>query len=156
MHIVFIPIKRKGITKSICIDKDDHELFNKYNWCMDKDGYLNSRTYGKYVTLHRLLLGAVRGQEIDHIDRNATNNCRNNLRFCSKQQNQANQKLSKYGSSRYRGVSFCKATNKWAAMIMVNYKCIRLGRFSTQEEAAVAYNKKAKEVFGEFAYQNTI
>jgi hypothetical protein len=44
----------------------------------------------------------------------------------------------------------------WMAQIKFNYKVIYLGMYKTKEEAALVYNKKAVELFGEFAQLNII
>lgn len=49
-------------------------------------------------------------------------------------------------SSQYRGVSFYKRENKWVAAIKVNYKKQVIGHFTTEREAALAYNTKAREL----------
>ena len=59
-------------------------------------------------------------------------------------------------TSSYRGVSFQKANKKWRAGIQVNGKAINLGDFSSENKAALAYNKAAKKYFGDIAYQNSI
>jgi hypothetical protein len=59
-------------------------------------------------------------------------------------------------TSKYKGVSFDSINNKWRSGIMINGKTIHLGRFNLEEEAAIAYNNKAIELFGEFAKINNI
>lgn len=49
-------------------------------------------------------------------------------------------------TSNYKGVSFDKKTQKWRSNINVDKKCYCLGSFSSEIEAAIAYNKKAKEL----------
>jgi hypothetical protein len=62
-----------------------------------------------------------------------------------------NRGRNKNNTSGAKGVSFCKATNKWRAQMTVDRKSVKIGRFDTQEEAANAYISKAREVRGEFA-----
>lgn len=59
-------------------------------------------------------------------------------------------------SSKYKGVSWVKNINKWMARITLNGKTKCLGCFETEEEAALAYNKAASEIFGEHAYLNLV
>ncbi len=59
------------------------------------------------------------------------------------------------GTSRYRGVSQVDA-GKWLAAISVNNRSVKLGRFDTQEEAALAYNEAALKHHGTKARLNTI
>jgi hypothetical protein len=54
----------------------------------------------------------------------------------------------------FKGICFDKSRGKWISKICVNYKQMNLGRFSTAEEAALAYDIAAKEHFGEFARTN--
>lgn len=57
-------------------------------------------------------------------------------------------------SSVFRGVSYMKSTSKWRAGIEIEGKALNLGDFDSEEEAALAYNKAAREHFGDLAYQN--
>jgi hypothetical protein len=59
-------------------------------------------------------------------------------------------------SSRYKGVSFQKDINKWTSKIAINKRRIYLGSYNSEEEAALAYNKAALEIFGENAKINVI
>lgn len=94
---------------------------------------------------------------IDHPTNVRTSNL--DLRICNSQNNTRNRQKSKNGnklSSDFKGVSWESYTEKWKAQICVDYKNINLGRFSTPEEAAFAYNKAAVKFFGEFAWLNKI
>ncbi len=57
-------------------------------------------------------------------------------------------------TSPYKGVSLDKRSNRWVSSIGHNYKRIYLENFDLPEDAARAYDVKAKELHGEFAYQN--
>lgn len=57
-------------------------------------------------------------------------------------------------TSEYLGVSYYKRDNNWAATISFNYKTYHLGRYSTEKEAAIEYDKKALELFGDDARLN--
>lgn len=93
--------------------------------------------------------------EVDHIDHNGLNNQKSNLRNCTHRQNAMNN--SSRGSSKYLGVSIVgrgRQKGMISAEIKMNYRKIHIGVFSTEIEAAKAYDKKAKELFGEFANLN--
>ncbi len=57
-------------------------------------------------------------------------------------------------SSRYKGVVRRGAYKRWRARIGFNGKRIHLGDFADEKQAAMAYDDKAAELFGEFAYLN--
>lgn len=75
-------------------------------------------------------------------------------RLCSIAENCRNAKLSKINTSGYKGVQ--SKGKRWQASISCDRQFYYLGLFNTPELAALAYNKKAKELHGEFAYQNIL
>jgi hypothetical protein len=58
-----------------------------------------------------------------------------------------NQARSK-GTSKYLGVSYVKRGNKWQAKMRVGKKIIHIGYYKTEEDAAIARDKKARELLG--------
>lgn len=101
--------------------------------------------------MHRILMKAKRGDEIDHINGNGLDNRRKNLRFCTRTQNNANRHKVQSKTSYHKGVHFESYTNKWRAEIVKNGTRYRLGRFSNIQDAINAYNSFAKQLFGDFA-----
>jgi hypothetical protein len=87
---------------------------------------------------------------VDHRNGNHLDCRRQNLRVCTTAENTRNQPLHKTTTTGYRGVSFHRGSGKYRAQIKFNNHFIHIGVFSTPEEAAAAYDKKAKELFGEF------
>ena len=106
--------------------------------------------------MHREVLGLKYADKlhVDHKNHNGLDMCKCNLRPCNHKQNQQN-RISHNGKSKYKGVS-CnpRLRKKWYAQIQGPNKRIYLGAYFTEEEAALAYNKKALELFGEFAFTN--
>lgn len=139
------------------IDNEDFDLIKDCKWRLNKktgyiDGY--SSVFKKRIYLHRLIMNLISSkQPIDHIDRNKLNNTKNNLRFCTDSQNSSNISIRKNNTSGYKGVIWEKRYKKWQAQIYKN-KIIYIGLFEEKIEAARAYDKKAKELFGEFAWLN--
>jgi hypothetical protein len=115
----------------------------------------------KKITLHQLLLNAPRGTKIDHINGNGLDNRRANLRLCTNAQNSANQRKQttrkgKRTYSEFKGVSWRKDDNRWTAQVGVAYHLYHLGFYSSETEAALAYNKAATFCFGPFAKLNMV
>lgn len=88
---------------------------------------------------------------LDHEDLNRANIKITNLRKASASQNLMNTPLRSDSTTKIKGVSFCRATAKWRASIMVYGKSINLGRYHSKDEAALAYAEGARKHFGEFA-----
>jgi len=152
---------KRNYIPSILIDIEDFHLLKKYNWCpaysksYTNNVYLRTCINKQRVTLHRLLVGNNSSDYVDHINGNVRDNRKSNLRVCSKQQNTFNRRKSSVKfSSQFKGVHFRDEQNKWRASIRYNGKLYHLGQFKSERDAAMAYDKKAKEFFGEFAYIN--
>lgn len=94
---------------------------------------------------------------VDHKDRNKTNNQRDNLRIATSSQNNCNVAKRK-GSiySDYKGVSYKRDLHKWFAQIQKHKQKYHIGYFETEIEAALAYNRWAMILHGEFAYLNEV
>ena len=117
---------------------------------------LRNKPYKKLYRVHRIVAEAFlndfsKSLEVDHIDGNKLNNNVNNLRMLTKAENaRAFRKKAKNCASQYLGVCFDKRpkvkNKKWYSRIELKGKSYSLGYFLTEEEAALAYNKKAKEL----------
>lgn len=117
------------------------------------------KLFGRDIFAHQLaflyMIGKI-PEKIDHIDHDGLNNCWNNLREATQQQNQANRQIGKNNTSEYKGVHWFKERKCWRARIGCNGKRISLGLFSNKEDAARAYNVAAMKFFGKYAYLNEI
>lgn len=142
--------------KECVVSKDSFNTVLPYTWCVDGTGHVMSRTFGKAVKMHRLLTGADAGEYVDHIDGNPLNNVISNLRICTKKQNEYNQKRRMDNSSGYKGVSYCNRRKRYRAYINKDGHQFHVGYYHHAEEAANAYNKKAKELFGDYARLNVV
>ncbi len=138
------------------VDDEDYEYLNQFKWYFSRQGYAvrNGKKHSR-ITLHRVITNCPNNLHVDHINCNKLDNRKCNLRICNQSQNNRNTLKYKNKSSKYKGVS--KASpNRWRAQIKLNYKKFHLGYFEIEEDAARAYNEKAKELFGEFANLNEI
>lgn len=143
--------------KVALVDDEDFEWLSQYKWHFTM-GYVAHRFgyRGPIVLMHRMILKPPRDMDIDHRDGDGLNNQKSNIRICTTQQNLRNTKKRHGTSSIYKGVNFHRQRGKWAACIHLDGKGIYLGLFVTEKEAALAYNKAASELFGEFAKLNEI
>lgn len=152
---------------SFLIDDEDYDLVSKYKWYIHTNTYKNkkritliaySRRNGKKTTikLHRLILGLTDPSVLcDHINGNTLDNRRSNLRPCTPGQNMFNQRKQSNTKFKYKGVAYA-SKNKVRAEIYFQGTRTIIGYYYTQEQAALAYNEKAKELFGEFANLNEV
>ena len=145
--------------KFAIVDAEDYERLKQYKWHVDKGdstNYAARGIVGKNFRMHREILGAPKGLVVDHINHNGLDNRRSNLRLCTVRQNNMNRRPSRRKNkwSRFKGVSWDKQRRLFTAYIQQDGKMVRLGRFESEVEAAKAYDKKARELFGEFAYLN--
>ena len=116
--------------------------------CPGGDGYLQIRIQSRLYQAHRLAWLYMNGEwptdQIDHINRNRSDNRIANLREVTNKQNMQNAGKSSNNTSGHTGVRWYRWASKWLAHIKHNYKQIHLGYFDDLEEAIAA--RKAGEL----------
>lgn len=80
------------------VDDADYERVAGVNWYRHSQGYATTTIRRRTVSMHRLILNAKRGEEVDHIDRDPSNNQRANLRIVSHAENMRNRGKNKLQS----------------------------------------------------------
>ena len=133
------------------VDDEDYEWLSKWNWTAvsthrKNGGYAVRVENGRMILMHRQILEAPDGAEIDHINGRGLDNRRNNLRFATRQQGLANRAVFKSNKSGFKGVHYDEKIGKW--------KMVFSAHFDSAEEAARVYDQLARLIFGEFAKTN--
>lgn len=122
--------------------------------CPNSEGYRYIRVDGKLIKSHNiawLIMTEVWPEfEVDHEDRDPSNNKWDNLRSATRSLQMANTRIRGDNTSGVRGVSYHNRIKKWYAYITLNGKTKSLGYRDTLEEASDLYDEKAQEYFGEF------
>lgn len=143
------------------VDDEDYESLSRYTWHASPRYVTNTRKVSgktRSVLMHRMVMGLSSGGEIDHINGDRFDNRKENLRICSKSQNNMNRGLSrKVKSSQYKGVSrhvYPSGYHAWFATVTKNRKVVYHKIFHLELDAAKAYDRVAKSVFGKFACVN--
>lgn len=137
------------------VDDADYDWLNQWKWYAVRDRrsvYAKRESMGKGILMHRVILETPEGMQGDHINGNGLDNQRGNLRNCTPTENRRNRIKSIKNGVKYKGVH--PHYGKFRALIRVDGKMLHLGNFSTQDEAALAYNNGAIKYYGEFANLN--
>lgn len=143
------------------VDDDDFALLNNLNWWCDSNGYAKTKIWKdgelKQIPMHRFLLESPIGI-VDHVNRNRLDNRRENLRVSDRSGNAWNKKKMPTSPHKYKGVGIERRGKKlrYKARVAVYNERISLGAYSTEEEAAKAYNVGASHFQGEFALLNDV
>ncbi|MDR5761945.1 HNH endonuclease [Caballeronia sp. LZ035] len=121
------------------VDDADLSLVSGYRWTVCKDGYAIRRAGGRYIYMHRVVLGLEKGCKLvaDHINRDKLDNRRCNLCAVTIAANTQNRGAAKRNTTGYRGVMQV-ASGRYRATAAVNGRVARLGLFDTAHEAAEA------------------
>ncbi len=155
-QLAYVPLTR-GLES--VIDVADLPLLNGWRWV--------ATTNGKYAVgftrkradwagpsqlgMHRLIMSAPKGLQVDHINGDGLDNRRANLRLATNAQNQCNRGMAKHNTSGFKGVTAYGKTGRWLARIWVAGKMVSLGVFDKPEDAGLAYRIAAERLHGEFA-----
>lgn len=141
-------------TSEFLYDPETGKLWRRAG-CLESRGYRNVYFQGKLHLEHRVIWFLYYGEwpdnEVDHINRNRSDNRISNLRLATRSENGQNRKMPTNNSSGYKGVTWVKSRNAWQVVINIGRQPKFLGRFATREEAASVYNKAALKYHGEFA-----
>lgn len=155
----FTDVKTIELTKGYAalVDDQDYEWLNSFSW---QASIIKGKVYasrgiriGKKMRtefMHRVLLDAPAGVEVDHKDGNSLHNFRTNLRFATRSQ-QTQNSFSGRNTSGVRGVWFHRPSGKWVAQLKAPGYKTHIGIFTDIKKAKAARDARAKEAFGEFA-----
>lgn len=152
-------LKLQNSNEFLIIDDEDFERLSKFKWYIGtRDRIFRTIYEFRKVTKNVSVANEVLQRYdtiFDHRDRNKLNNKKDNLRETDDSKNNANKLKYNYSNqtSKFKGVT--KRKDKvFDSRISIRRKTIHLGRFENEEDAARAYDKKASELFGEFAVTN--
>lgn len=146
------------------VDDEDYDRLMVHSWCIIK---CSNTIYAKRgckvrgkshsVLMHREIMDAPTGMEVDHINGNGLDNRKCNLRLATSSQNKRNQrKQRRKTSSKYKGVYWHKRDKVWMVRIQAEGKEKYIGSYKTEQEAALAYNEAALKYHGEYAKLNEV
>lgn len=147
------------------VDDKDYETLSQFFWQVDARGYAvrseylgqeNGKEISKRVFMHRVVNETPHDMETDHINGLKLDNRSENLRSCTRSENQRNvsKPRRKNSTSQFKGVSLHKASGLWRARVRTGGKETMLGYFNTESEAAEAYDLEVNQRHGQFARGN--
>lgn len=157
----------KAAGRVVLVDDEDYELVSQYRWYVfEKEERPGGRPTGPYAMaapyrdghkrpffMHKLITG---WPQTDHENHNGLDNRRSNLRPVTTAQNSHNKRPQLNSSSQYKGVTWHRGCRKWQAMINAAGRRRYLGVFTSEEDAARAFNDAALEAYGPYAYLNPV
>lgn len=145
------------------VDEDDLDLLLRFHWHLARKGTCvyairTTRTAGDQCigfTMHGSIIGIpLGGFVVDHINGYGLDNRRANLRVVSRSANGANSNSTWRGTSRFKGVYFCRDRSRWRVQLQVMGRTRRVGSFREETDAAIAYDEAAWAAWGPFARLN--
>lgn len=149
--------------KFATVDEEDYPYLSRFTWqaAVYKNQYRAVRTIGKdgkdiSLPMECFLITNRKGFIYSHINGDTLDNRKENLTTISQPHKLQKAKKRTETTSKYKGVYWDKRGKRWAVSINKNNKKYHIGYFKIEVEAALAYNEKAKELYGEMAYQNII
>lgn len=139
---------------NVLLDDEDAKLLAGRSVYLDGKGYPSIWIDGKNVLVHRFILAAPSGIEVDHVNGNALDARRKNLRMCSRAENMRNRGLRSSNTSGFKGVSWSGVAKRWRAYLLVDGRQKHLGLFDSARDAATAHDAAAREHHKQFAWVN--
>lgn len=146
-------VKSEKVAEFI-IDKEDLQRIKYLKWRIDSQNRIKTGNHTNTrptIELARMIMNC-RDENlvVDHINGNSLDNRKSNLRICTQSENVKNQRLNKYNTSEFAGVSYDKARLRWTAEIRNNNKRTHLKRWKRKSEAVYARYVAEQILFKEF------
>ena len=164
-------MKKIPLTKGkyAIVDDEDYPYLSRFKWqteFSDKaEGYYAFTNIPRYhkksgqvkLPMVNLLIKSEQGLLIYHKNKNTTDNRKENLILLAPSVfQQRGRKFKRPTTSKHKGVCYKHKSKRWEAYITKKPNSYYLGGFKSEKEAAKAYNEKALELYGEYAYQNKL
>ena len=150
-----IPLTRG---KFALADDDDYEWLSHWKWFCSAKGYAvrneGKRPNRKTIYMHCEIMKPPAGMDVDHIHGMTLDNRKSEMRICNRSGNKSNSKIRSDNTCGFKGVNWSKFHGKWVARVGINGRRKHIGYFDDPIQAAVAYDKAAAEIQGEFARMN--
>lgn len=143
--------------KVAIVDDEDYEMLMKWKWYAkyNRDtksfyaarGGIDGNKKCISIAMHRVIMGARKGQQVDHGDHDTLNNQKFNLSLTDSSGNNKNTSRRADNTSGHCGVYWRNDYGKWRAQIMVNGKWIGLGHYDDWRDA-IAARQAANKKYG--------
>lgn len=137
-----------GTEHEITVDIDDFhsldEIKSEWKITIDHNNhYAITRFEGEMLVMHRFIMNAGQGTQIDHVNHNGLDNRKKNLRFVTTSENALNRSgaASNNLHSKIKNVYWDRNKKRWKASITIRGKPILLGYFRDKYDAAEKVRK---------------
>lgn len=159
-NVAYVPLTHG---REALIDVADVHLVEAWNWHVFSRHYYpyaarttTERGVTKTILMHRFLLNAPDGVQVDHISGDRFDNRRFNLRLATPSQNAINRAIRADNTSGFKGVAFHKPSGKWCAVISMNGVRTHLGSFDTASAASDAYEAASEIMHAEWKRRDKV
>jgi len=167
MKLHEIPLRNHD--QPFIVSQEDAEIRILLNWRLHRDGYViryeqdKEKNRSRVIFAHRIIASRMLerplvswpNEVVSHINKNLLDCSRHNLRVITMgEAATARSSLSTNTSSIYRGVSWNNVNKNWVSYIKLNGIQIHLGSYSSEADAALAYDVAARVAFEDLAQLN--
>lgn len=150
---VFVYNQKNDCVGQFLIDTEDLPKIKYHKWRFSHQHVVTGRGAGHIRECSHVILQIPKEKDdtiVDHINGDAFDNRKQNLRICSQQENLLNKSSMITNTSGFTGISFESQRNKYSAEIRKGYVRCHLGRFDTLKEAVYARYLAEGMVFQDF------
>lgn len=135
----YVEVLYRNTGKSFICDIEDWQKVEHMCWSYTYHGYPVTNIGNNIVKrFHQVILDIPEGKVCDHINRDKSDNRRNNLRIVTQQKNTQNSSIRNDNKTGCTGVAYYKNLDKYRAYITINQKQINLGYFEDINQAILA------------------